>query len=69
MLGTVLCDWAKDGESICVNIEVPFGAHGTLYLPERFAGKAKCGDTVLEAKVENGKAVYEFVSGKYTVNA
>ncbi|MBQ8403433.1 MAG: family 78 glycoside hydrolase catalytic domain [Clostridia bacterium] len=69
MLGTVLCDWAKDGESISVNIEVPFGAHGTLYLPERFAGKAKCGDTVLEAKVENGKAVYEFVAGKYTVNA
>ena len=41
----------------------------TLYLPERFAGKAKCGGTVLEAKVENGKAVYEFVSGKYTVEA
>ncbi|MBQ8862121.1 MAG: family 78 glycoside hydrolase catalytic domain [Clostridia bacterium] len=69
MLGTVLCDWSKDGESICVNVEVPFGAHGTLYLPERFAGKAKCGGKVLEAKVENGKAVYEFVSGKYTVEA
>ncbi|MBQ9746391.1 MAG: hypothetical protein IJW21_06170 [Clostridia bacterium] len=69
MLGTVLCDWKKDGESVNVTLKVPFGAHGTLYLPERFAGKAKCGGEVLPARVENGKAVYEFVSGEYTVEA
>ncbi len=69
MLGRVLCDWAKDGESTSVTIEVPFGAHGTLYLPERFAGKATCEGKVLDAKLEDGKAVYEFVSGKYTIVA
>jgi hypothetical protein len=69
MLGAVVCDWKKKGDGISVELEVPFGAHGTLYLPERFAGKARVGENVLEAKVENGKAVYEFVSGKYTVEA
>jgi alpha-L-rhamnosidase len=69
MLGTVLCDWAKDGESIRVNIEVPFGAHGTLYLPERFADKVTFGGEKLSCKTEKGKAVLEFVSGKYEVIA
>ena len=69
MLGKVLCNWKKTGEAITVNLEVPFGAHGTLYLPERFAGKVRVGETVLPSKIENGKAVFEFVSGKYTVEA
>jgi hypothetical protein len=69
MLGEVLCDWKKNGESITVDIKVPFGAHGTLYLPERFAGKASVGGAVLEAKLEGGKAVYEFLSGEYKVEA
>jgi hypothetical protein len=38
-------------------------------MPERFAGKLTCDGKVLEAKTERGKAVYEFVSGKYTVKA
>ena len=69
MLGAVVCDWKKTGEGVKVELEVPFGAHGTLYMPERFAGKLACGGEVLPAKLENGKAVYEFVSGKYTVEA
>jgi alpha-L-rhamnosidase len=69
MLGAVVCDWKKDGEGVTVELEVPFGAHGTLYMPERFAGKLTCDGKVLEAKTERGKAVYEFVSGKYTVKA
>ena len=69
MLGTVLCDWHKDVENISVNIEVPFGSHGTLYLPERFAGKACVDGAVLDCVVENGKAVFEFTSGKYEIKA
>ncbi|MBE6653951.1 MAG: hypothetical protein E7608_00680 [Ruminococcaceae bacterium] len=69
MLGAVLCDWHKDGENISVTLEVPFGAHGTLYLPERFAGSAKNGEEVLPCRLENGKAVFEFVSGKYEIKA
>jgi hypothetical protein len=67
MLGAVVCDWNKDGENINVNIEVPFGAHGTLYLPERYAGRVSFGGELLECKKENGKAVFEFVSGKYAL--
>jgi alpha-L-rhamnosidase len=67
MLGTVLCDWSKDGNNIKVNLEVPFGAHGTLYLPERYAGRVACAGKILDCRKENGKAVFEFVSGKYTV--
>ena len=69
MLGTVVCDWKKADGGVTVSIEIPFGAHGTLYMPERFAGKLACDGKVLEAKLEHGKAVYEFVSGKYTVQA
>jgi hypothetical protein len=69
MLGAVVCDWKKEGEGVQVELEVPFGAHGTLYMPERFAGKLTSGGEVLEAKLERGKAVYEFVSGKYTLEA
>ena len=69
MLGAVVCDWKKADGGVTVELEVPFGAHGTLYMPERFAGKLALDGKVLEAKIEHGKAVYEFVSGKYTVMA
>ena len=69
MLGAVVCDWKKEGKKVTVELEVPFGAHGTLYMPERFAGKLTLGGELLPCTVENGKAVYKFVSGKYTVEA
>lgn len=67
MLGKVLCDWSKNGENISVKITVPFGAHGTLYLPERFAGKVRADGEVINSVVENGKAVFEFASGEYVI--
>ncbi len=67
MHGAVLCDWEKHDGKIKVSLEVPFGCHATLYLPEEYAGKVKEDETVLPCVVENGKAVFAFESGKYTI--
>lgn len=67
MLGRVFCSWQKDGEKIKISLTVPFGAHGTLYLPERFAGKLKDGENALSCRTENGKSVFEFTSGEYVL--
>ncbi len=65
--GEVLCDWKKEACQVTVQIKVPFGSHGTLYLPERFADRILANGIPVAAAVENGKAVVEFVSGEYLV--
>lgn len=67
MHGQVLCDWKKEDGQVTVKIAVPFGTHGTLYVPERFAGSITANGEAVAAAVENGKAVLEFVSGEYEV--
>ncbi len=65
MLGKVACDWAKDSGNIKIKLEVPFGAYGTLYLPEEYAGKLQENGNILDCRVENGKALFTFKSGEY----
>ncbi len=67
MQGEISCDWKKEQDQVTVKIKVPFGSHGTLYLPERFADSVKADGKNVTAVVENGKAVLEFVSGEYIV--
>ena len=69
MRGKVAIDWAKDGEKTSITLTVPFGAHGTLYLPESYAGKLSENGAVLPCSVENGKSVFTFASGIYTLEA
>lgn len=67
MHGQIVCDWKKEDGKVSVKIQVPFGTHGTLYLPERFSGSITANGEAVAATVENGKAVIEFVSGEYVV--
>ncbi len=67
MYGTVLCDWEKHDGKLKVCLEVPFGCHATLYLPEEYADHVSESGTVLPCTVENGKAVFTFAGGQYTV--
>jgi alpha-L-rhamnosidase len=67
MHGKVLCDWKKEDGKVTVKVVIPFGTHGTLYVPERFAGAITANGEAVQATVENGKAVMEFVSGEYVV--
>ena len=67
MHGQIVCDWKKEDSKVSVKIQVPFGTHGTLYVPERFAGSIIANGEAVAATVENGKAVIEFVSGEYEV--
>lgn len=69
MIGKAECDWTQNGDSASLSLTVPFGAHGTLYLPYRFAGKIKEDGKVLDCRVENGKAVYELLSGNHILKA
>ena len=65
MHGKVLCDWKKEDGKVTVKVVIPFGTHGTLYVPERFAGAITANGEAVQATVENGKAVMKFVSGEY----
>lgn len=67
MHGKVSCDWKKEEKQITVKIAIPFGSHGTVYLPERFADGITANGEKVQAVVENGKAVLEFVSGTYEI--
>lgn len=67
MHGKVSCDWKKEEKQITVKIAIPFGSHGTVYLPERFAECITANGEKVQAVVENGKAVLEFVSGTYEI--
>lgn len=67
MHGKVSCDWKKEEKQITVKIAIPFGSHGTVYLPERFADCITANGEKVQAVVENGKAVLEFVSGTYEI--
>lgn len=67
MHGKIVCDWKKEGKQITVKITVPFGCHGTLYIPERFKDCVTANGVLKEAITENNKAVLEFVSGTYEV--
>jgi hypothetical protein len=69
MRGKVAIDWAKDGEKTSITLTVPFGTHGTLYLPESYAGKLSENGAVLPCVLENGKSVFQFASGVYTLEA
>ena len=69
MIGKAECDWTQNGDSASLSLTVPFGAHGTLYLPSRFAGKTEEDGKVLDCRVENGKAVYELLSGNHILKA
>lgn len=67
MHGQVVCDWKKENGKVSVKLAVPFGTHGTLYVPERFAEFMIVNGEAVAATVENGKAVIELVSGEYEV--
>ena len=69
MRGNVAIDWAKADGKTSVKLTIPFGTHGTLYLPESYAGKLSEDGTALPCSVENGKSVFTFASGTYTLEA
>jgi alpha-L-rhamnosidase len=69
MRGKVAIDWAKEDEKTTITLTVPFGTHGTLYLPESYAGKLSENGAVLPFVLENGKSVFQFASGVYTLEA
>lgn len=66
MLGEVKCAWKqKSDDSAVLSLSVPFGAHGTLYLPERYAEHIAEDGKMLPCVIENSKAVYKISSGKH----
>ncbi|MBR5188241.1 MAG: alpha-rhamnosidase, partial [Clostridia bacterium] len=69
MLGKVSIDWRKENEETIIDFTVPFGAKATLYLPEAYAGKLSENESVIPCSIQDGKAVFEFVSGTYSLKA
>ena len=73
MYGMVKCYWANRDGKIYINIIIPFGCTGTLYVPEKFAGSLTCdGKKVSELyknMSDNGFFSAELVSGEYEMTA
>ncbi len=69
MLGKVAIDWKKENDKTYITLTIPVGAHGTLYLPENYAEKLCENGVALPCETVNGKSVFTFASGCYTLEA
>jgi alpha-L-rhamnosidase len=70
--GTASINWKKENKRMLIEIEVPVGSTGTVYVPAatsknvKEAGKKiKDNEVIKFLRVENGYAIYAVGSGKY----
>jgi hypothetical protein len=59
----------KTEEKTEIDFTVPFGATATLYLPEAYAGKLCENCEAIPCEIKDGKAVFSFESGSYSLTA
>jgi alpha-L-rhamnosidase len=70
--GTASINWKKETDKMIIDVVVPVGSTGTVYVPVSESGvvmesgkKIKNNGAVKFEKLENGYAVYTVGSGKY----
>jgi alpha-L-rhamnosidase len=64
--GPIAVSWRKDGDVLRLDVELPVGVSGQVWLPARAPERiTESGRPVTPARTENGRAVCEIGSGRY----
>ncbi|HPJ21433.1 MAG TPA: family 78 glycoside hydrolase catalytic domain [Clostridia bacterium] len=67
LYGMISCKWTNKGEKVTIELEIPAGTTGTLYVPIEYLGKLKDGGILLKGTDTGNKACFTLESGSYSI--